>query len=241
MRNRETETERANAYLGNTSTTQDSYWHNAMLNIFRISGDLAHLVSIIILIHSVQTKQSARGISLKTQILYAIVFITRYLSLVTFDFGSVYNTLMKLFFLGSTFYSIYIIKKYTKEITQYVDDFRISYLVVPSAVMALVFHYKFTVLEIAWSFSLWLESVAILPQLFMLQSQGQGDLLTIHYIFALGLYRAFYLPNWIYRYLTEERLDLISVSAGLIQTLVYSDFFYVYYNKVVKNSLKLPQ
>ena len=187
-----------------------------------------------------ETKKSAKGISLKTQILYALVFITRYLNLLTFNFGSVYNTLMKLFFLGSTFYSIFIIKKYTREITQYVDDFKIVYLVAPCFVLALVFNYRFTIIEIAWSFSLWLEAVAILPQLFVLQSQGQGDLLTIHYIFALGLYRAFYIPNWIYRYLTEERLDIISVAAGVLQTLVYSDFFYVYYNKVFKNSLKLP-
>ncbi|ODQ45301.1 hypothetical protein PICMEDRAFT_74068 [Pichia membranifaciens NRRL Y-2026] len=211
-----------------------------MLNIFRISGDVAHLVSIIILIHSVETKKSAKGISLKTQLLYALVFITRYLSLLKLEFGSVYNTLMKLFFLGSTFYSIFIIKKYTREITQYVDDFKIGYLVAPCFVAALVFNYKFTVIEIAWSFSLWLEAVAILPQLFVLQSQGQGDLLTVHYIFALGLYRAFYIPNWVYRYFTEERLDIISVAAGVLQTLVYSDFFYVYYNKVFKNSLKLP-
>jgi ER lumen protein retaining receptor len=212
-----------------------------MLNFFRISGDIAHLVSIIILIHSVETKKSAKGISLKTQILYALVFISRYLSLLIFDFGSIYNTLMKLFFLSSTFYSIYIIKKYTKEITQYVDNFPISYLIIPCAILSLIFNYKFTILEITWSFSLWLEAVCILPQLFMLQNQGEGDLLTIHYIFALGLYRALYIPNWIYRYVAEERFDIISVTAGIIQTLVYSDFFYVYYNKVIKNSLKLPQ
>lgn len=212
-----------------------------MLNFFRISGDIAHLVSILILIHSVETKKSAKGISLKTQILYALVFITRYLSLLAFDFGSIYNTLMKFFFLGSTFYSIFIIKKYTKQITQYVDNFPISYLIIPSAILGLVFNYKFTILEITWSFSLWLESICILPQLFMLQNQGEGDLLTVHYIFALGLYRALYIPNWIYRYVAEERFDIISVSAGIVQTLVYSDFFYVYYKKVIKNTLKLPQ
>lgn len=213
-----------------------------MPNIFRFSGDLAHLVSILILIHSVETKKSAKSISLKTQILYALVFITRYLSLLTFDFsGSLYNTLLKIIFIGTTFYSIYIIKKYTKQITQYVDDFQISYILIPCFILSLIFNYKFTILEICWSFSLWLESVCILPQLFMLQNQGEGDLLTIHYIFALGLYRALYIPNWIYRYYYEERFDIISVSAGIIQTLVYSDFFYIYYNKVIKNGLKLPQ
>lgn len=212
-----------------------------MLNIFRFLGDLAHIVSILILIHSVQTKKSAIGISLKTQILYAIVFITRYLDLLTFDLGSFYNLSLKIIFLSTSFYSIFIIKKYTKQITQYVDDFKISYLIIPCIIISFIYNYKFTFFEIAWTFSLWLESVAILPQLFMLQSQGQSDLLTIHYIFALGLYRAFYIPNWIYRYFVEDRFDVLSVTAGIVQTLVYSDFFYIYYNKVIKNSMRLPQ
>lgn len=213
-----------------------------MFNIFRVSGDISHLVSILILIHSIQSQKSAKGISLKTQILYAVVFITRYLDLLVFDFGSIYNTLMKIFFISSSVYSIVLIKKYTKQITQYTDDFKIIYLVAPCAVLACIFNYKFTFLEIAWSFSLWLESVCILPQLFMLQSQGEGALLTIHYIFALGLYRALYMPNWIYRYFYEDRFDSLSITTGIIQTLVYSDFFYVYYKKVIQNvTFKLPQ
>lgn len=211
------------------------------MNIFRLLGDLAHVVSIVILIQAIEKKKSARGISLKTQILYALVFITRYLDLLNLKSTSFYNLLLKLVFLGTSFYSIHIIKKYTKQITQYVDDFPISYLIVPCLVLSLIFNYKFSFIEITWSFSQWLESVAILPQLFMLQSQGESDLLTAHYIFALGLYRALYIPNWIYRYVAEERFDKISVCAGIIQTLVYSDFFYIYYNKVFKNSVKLPQ
>jgi ER lumen protein retaining receptor len=214
---------------------------HSMFNLFRIAGDQAHLVSILILIHSVETKKSAKGISLKTQLMYALVFITRYISILTLDFGGIYNGLLKIFFLASTFYSIHIIKKYTKAITEYTDNFPLAYILVPSAVLALIFNYKFSFLEILWSFSIWLESICILPQLFMLQNQGEGDLLTIHYIFALGLYRALYIPNWIYRYIAENRFDTISVVAGIVQTLVYSDFFYIYYNKVIKNSFKLPQ
>ena len=58
--------------------------------------------------------------------------------------------------------------------------------------------------EMCWAFSIYLEAVAILPQLFMLQKQGGSENLTSHYIFMLGMYRLFYLFNWIYRYATEE-------------------------------------
>lgn len=50
-----------------------------------------------------------------------------------------------------------------------------------------------------WAFSIWLESVAILPQLFMLQRTGSAETITTHYLFALGAYRALYIPNWIWR------------------------------------------
>lgn len=87
--------------------------------------------------------------------------------------------------------------------------------------------------EILWSFSLWLESMAILPQLYILQRTGEAENITTHYIFALGLYRALYIPNWFYRYIAEGRFDYISILSGLVQTAIYSDFFYIYYTKVL--------
>lgn len=212
-----------------------------MFNIFRVGADAAHVVSIAILIRTIQSSRSAKGISLKSQLLYMIVFVTRYLDLLTFKFDSLYNLVLKLTYLASTAYTIYLILLHTKNITQYVDDFKVLYILAPSAILALVFNYKFSFTEVLWSFSLWLEALAIFPQLYMLQKEGQGDLLTIHYIFALGVYRALYIPNWIYRYVSEGRFDYISILAGIVQTVVYSDFFWIYYNKVIKNVIKLPQ
>jgi hypothetical protein len=84
-----------------------------------------------------------------------------------------------------------------------------------------------------WAFSIWLESVAILPQLFMLQRTGEAETITTHYLFALGAYRGLYIPNWIWRYFTEVHYhwDPIPVVAGIIQTVLYTDFFYIYYTK----------
>lgn len=69
----------------------------------------------------------------------------------------------------------------------------------PCALLGLIFKYEWSVSEILWSFSIWLESVAILPQLFMLQRTGEAETITTHYLAALGAYRALYIPNWIYR------------------------------------------
>lgn len=39
----------------------------------------------------------------------------------------------------------------------------------------------------------------------MLSKGGKTRSLTVHYIFAMGLYRALYIPNWIWRYSTEDK------------------------------------
>ncbi|CAR23132.1 ER lumen protein-retaining receptor [Lachancea thermotolerans] len=219
-----------------------------MFNIFRISADLAHLASILILVHNIRKTRQIDGISLKTQVLYVLVFCTRYLDLLTFRWRSVYNTLMKFVFIGSSVYVVSLIQKcrvtnpvaYRDMLVR--DTFHIKYLLAGSAVLALIFNYKFTFLEIFWSFSVWLESFAIMPQLFMISRSGKASTITSHYIFAMGLYRALYIPNWIWRYSIDGRpLDKLSFCTGLIQTALYSDFFYVYYKKVVKGSgFQLP-
>ncbi|GKC44379.1 ER lumen protein-retaining receptor [Tanacetum coccineum] len=51
---------------------------------------------------------------------------------------------------------------------------------------ALLIHEKFTVKEVLWTFSIYLEAVAILPQLVLLQRTRNIDNLTGQYVFLLG-------------------------------------------------------
>lgn len=111
----------------------------------------------------------------------------------------------------------------------------------PTAILALLINQKFTVLEVLWTFSIYLESVAILPQLFMVSKTGEAESITSHYLFALGSYRGLYLLNWIYRYYAEDHYELIAIVSGVVQTVLYCDFFYLYITKVLKGKkLQLP-
>lgn len=65
----------------------------------------------------------------------------------------------------------------------------------------------------------------------MLQRTGEAETITTHYLFALGTYRALYIPNWLYRYFAEGHVDRISWLAGIVQTVLYLDFFWIYYTK----------
>lgn len=179
--------------------------------------------------------KSCAGISFKTQALYFLVYVTRYLDLFTTFTSSYYNTIFKLLFLSSSGYTLYLMTStYKPTNSAPLDTFRVPYLLAFAAVMGLITTYKYTFLEVPWAFSIWLESVAILPQLFMLQRTGEADTITVNYIAALGAYRALYIPNWVWRYLTEGKVDGVAVVAGILQTVLYSDFFWIYYTKVMK-------
>merc|ERR1712241_564407 len=212
-----------------------------MGNFFRLLGDVSHLVAILILLLKIWKTRSCAGISGKSQILFLVVFVTRYLDLVT-NFVSVYNTVMKIFFIVSaagTVYLMFIKFKATYDGNH--DTFRVEFLLGPVAILALVLNHEFSVMEILWTFSIYLESVAILPQLFMVSKTGEAETITSHYLFALGMYRALYILNWIYRYYFEGFYDIIAIVAGCVQTFLYCDFFYLYVTKVLKGKkLQLP-
>ncbi|KAI0262231.1 ER lumen protein retaining receptor [Gloeopeniophorella convolvens] len=211
------------------------------MNIFRFFGDLSHLASIFILVHKIHTSRSCRGISFKTQALYVVVFVARYLDLFQ-TWVSLYNFVMKIFFIASSVYILYLMRvRFRPTNDPSIDTFRVEYLVGPALVLALLFNYGYTITEVFWSFSIFLEAVAILPQLFILQRTGEAETITTHYLAALGAYRGLYIPNWIFRYFSDELVDPISVISGLVQTGLYLDFFYVYFTKVMQGQkFELP-
>ena len=110
------------------------------------------------------------------------------------------------------------------------DAFPTQYLLLPTLLLGMAVNQDHSSpFEMCWAFSIYLEAVAILPQLFMLQKQGGAESLTSHYVMLLGLYRLFYLFNWIYRYATEDNyMQIIVWVSGIVQTALYLDFFWNY-------------
>uniref|UniRef100_A0A3B3T2J0 ER lumen protein-retaining receptor n=1 Tax=Paramormyrops kingsleyae TaxID=1676925 RepID=A0A3B3T2J0_9TELE len=201
------------------------------MNIFRLTGDLSHLAAIIILLLKIWKTRSCAGISGKSQILFALVFTTRYLDLFS-SFISLYNTVMKVIYIMCAYATVYLIYgKFKATYDGNHDTFRVEFLLIPVVLLAVLINHAFAPMEILWTFSIYLESVAILPQLFMISKTGEAETITTHYLFFLGLYRTLYLFNWIWRFYFEGFFDLIAVVAGLVQTILYCDFFYLYITK----------
>ncbi|CAB3224121.1 unnamed protein product [Arctia plantaginis] len=211
------------------------------MNIFRLLGDLSHLLAIIILLLKIWKTRSCAGISGKSQILFAVVYTARYLDLLT-NYISAYNTFMKMVFIMASYATVYLMYvKFKATYDHNHDTFRIEFLLIPSLILAVLINHELTVMEVLWTFSIYLESVAILPQLFLVSKTGEAESITSHYLFALGSYRALYLLNWVYRYVVEDHYELIAIVSGVVQTVLYCDFFYLYITKVLKGKkLQLP-
>jgi ER lumen protein retaining receptor len=189
---------------------------------------------------------SCSGISLKAQEIYLIVFLARYLDLFTL-FYSVYNTLLKLLFISSTAAIVILIRCSEAAKSSYSpthDSFQHwKFLLLPCLVIALI---NMVInkglimalddpMEYIWAFSIYLESVAMLPQLIMFRSSdrlvkgNRGDAKNeiLWPIFLLGIYRALYIANWVYRAHTERyyRHHYEVYACGVVQVFLYTQFF----------------
>ena len=165
------------------------------MNLFRLIGDLSHLLAILLLLAKIWKSRSCAGetrggcavieisgsrpslnpgtlkriagsvrcrlplspplsspppagISGKSQVLFGIVFVTRYLDLAT-NFVSMYNTVMKVVFilaLVATCYLIFFKFRATYDANH--DTFRAEFLVIPTAGLAVLVNHEFSLLEV---------------------------------------------------------------------------------------------
>ena len=175
------------------------------------------------------------GLSCKSQEIYLIVFLVRYSDLFMY-FVSVYNTSMKIFFITATALIIYLMKYKVPYCTTYDslgDQFPHFKVLIPvAAVLTCILNTGWTPWTWFWSFSIWLEAIAFVPQIVMLHKMRVVENLTSHYVAALGLYRFFYILNWIYRYQVEGFFCWTQTLAALLQTGLYIDFLYYYFKSV---------
>lgn len=185
-----------------------------------------------------------KGISVRTHELFLLVFVTRYLDLFT-TFYSLYNSVMKVLYIVSTAMIVHTIK-YKEPICSTYDKAQDSFLhwkfaVAPCAVLGLITYlfqsgFRMNVIDLCWTFSIYLESIAILPQLIVLQRYREVENLTGNYIFFMGAYRFLYILNWIWRSYHEPYYQhhFVVYFCGVLQTLLYVDFFYYYFKSKSK-------
>jgi len=194
-------------------------------NMFRYVGDYLHLFGIIILLVTIAKNTSVGGISKKTQILYFLVFITRYLDL--FDHSqTMYLVVFKLTYILSAILILACFYTLDKTYQRVNDTCSIAVIIAPCMTAALLLTNEYSMLEILWTFSEFIEGFAMVPQyIFCYREKGARDWGAGLYVIALGSYRVFYALNWIYKKIQMPHYsDVQSWIGGIIEILFFIDF-----------------
>ncbi|KAF4759262.1 hypothetical protein FOZ63_014966, partial [Perkinsus olseni] len=121
------------------------------------------------------------------------------------------------------------------------DTFKHVYLMIIALILAVIFHPSlnaFMPADIAWTYALYLESVTVLPQLFMFQKQGKVQAFTSHFLAGQALSRVCSFIFWWSsykelndpKYPTKAYVGYWVMLMQLLQLIVMGDFIYHYIN-----------
>lgn len=194
-------------------------------NWFRYVGDYLHLIGIVILIVTILKNKSVTGISRSTQVLYFLVFITRYLDL--FDHSqAMYLVAFKVTYILSSVIILGLFYAMGQTYQRANDTCNLIVIIVPCITASLLLTSEYSALEILWTFSEFAEGFAMVPQyIFCYREKGTRDPGAGLYVMALGSYRVFYALNWIYKkFYMPHYSDMQSWIGGVIEILFFVDF-----------------
>merc|ERR1719159_1798291 len=106
------------------------------------------------------------------------------------------------------------------------DTFNIAVVIIPCITGALLLTNEYSLLEVLWTFSEFVEGFAMVPQyIFCYREKGQRDWGAGLYVISLGSYRVFYALNWIYKKIQMPHYsDVQSWIGGIIEIMFFVDF-----------------
>ena len=223
-------------------------------------GAMARMFGFGILNVKTFKSQRATGVSVKSLQLYALVFLFRLTSIfrhegyLPYDKSGdwVYHFIegMSLLFTSAALYGCMVPFKgtYQQDMDQFGEfnvppGFGAAYLAGPILLVAIFIHPNLNadfLSDVAWTYAMYLESTALIPQLYMFQKQASGvvELLTAHFVAALGFGRLMEFLFWIYSYhelasSNGSRLPgYLALFSQFVQLVLMVDFFWYYYKAV---------
>mmetsp|Transcript_24838 Transcript_24838/g.41389 ORF Transcript_24838/g.41389 Transcript_24838/m.41389 type:complete len:292 (-) Transcript_24838:152-1027(-) len=252
-----------------------------LIYYFFSSGDFSFLLTYAsvmrcfgfgVLNYRMWSTKSAKGVSVKTLEVYALTFTVRLLSILRHqgylpfdksgDWFYHFVEIMSLISVGLALYGVFgpLISTYDEKYDRFGNlyvpsEFGVVYLVIPCLLIAIFFHPSLNrefFSDTCWTLSMYLEAVAMLPQIFMFQKQasdegGTVEVLIGHTVFALGFSRVFELIFWLGSF--KELADhagskmpgYIVLISQLGHLLVMADFFFYYFMSISKGRpMELP-
>lgn len=223
---------------------------------FLILSSLIQLISFILLYFKIEDFQNVSGLSGNSLIIYAIVILTRLLptliergytpddktSLWVYELSEFFSLIVVLYLLACI-YELY----YETSDNEIDNKLPFYYFAIPCFILALIFKADlndniFT--DFLWAFSMYYETFAIIPQIFLFVSKkGQIEKFTSHYVALCGLSRLFSLIYWwqvfteldsVEDYFTGYFVKYFVLGAQILQLILMGDYYYLYFKSLFK-------
>lgn len=210
-------------------------------------SSLVSMFSFLMVAMTIQSGQTVKGVSLRMMECYIIIFACRLTAIVPFEgylpfdkSGDWFYQLceaLNVCLSGSIVYCCRVLYAHTYDPTT--DTLNHLYLIGPTLLIALILHPRlnnFLPTDIAWAFALYLESVAVLPQLFMFMKEGKAQPHTSHFLAAQALSRLMSFIFWASSFseLSDPNHTIKQfvgnwvVGIQLLQLVIMGDFIYHY-------------
>ncbi|XP_058807824.1 ER lumen protein-retaining receptor 2-like isoform X2 [Phymastichus coffea] len=193
----------------------------------------------ITLLLNIQKKRNCTGISLKTQMILAIIFTIRYIDVwlkyletygkytnPTLTTIILYNVI-KVAHIFLIYWTILIVLLYfNNHDDRKFDTFRIEILITVCVVLTFLVNHDLRLMKIIRTFHFCLEAVATLPQTYLISKARYMDTVLIYYFGFLSLYKLSHTIYWVFSLVyLRHHIENIALFAGMVQLIVYSKFF----------------
>lgn len=210
-------------------------------------SSLVSMFSFLMVAIKIETGKTVKGVSLKMMECYIAIFFGRLCAIVPFEGYLPFDKSGDWFyqfceFLGFSLACIIVFccrVRYGETYEPSSDTINHVYLILPALAVALIFHpnlNNFLPSDISWAFALYLESVAVLGQLFMFVKDGQAQPHTSHFLAAQALSKLMSFIFWASSFseLSNPNHYIKAfvgnwvVAMQLVQLIVMGDFIYHY-------------
>jgi len=196
--------------------------------------------SFLMVAAKIESNKTVKGVSLQMMECYILIFCCRLVAILPFDgyvpsdnSGYWFYPLCEAIgfcFAGSIVYFCHF--RYKATYNPVTDTLNNVWLIAPAFVLSLILHpnlANFLPADIAWTFALYLESFAVLCQLFMFLKEGVAQAHTTHFLAAQAFAKLMSFIFW------ASAFSELGTGVGkwvvmmqLVQLLVMGDFIYHY-------------
>lgn len=199
-------------------------------------GDVTHLLALFLCIAVVLRESGTEGVSFKTHFLFFIVFTTRFLNVFFCD-QSIYLILYKVMLWTGTL-KIVVFMWALGSLEDKRDTLPLAVVLVPTLIVTMVFGVysvddRGLILEFLWIFSMYLESIAMLPQYIYCYRDGNNTSpLVSSYVLSMGFYRMVFGLSWAFDFFFQPyELDASSLISGLLGIVFFCDYLLFKFTK----------